>query len=83
MCGMSTGKIHDGEVKIVFGYYGGFLTIETPEGRIEYENANHTDNHDLVIEPMEPGKALNYLSQFSSQELAALIIQLIDNADEA
>lgn len=76
MCGMSTGKLQELDVDVSLGFYGGFLSIDTPDSKITYERR--------IQEPAQsPDEALNYLSQFSSQELAALIIQLIDNADEA
>jgi hypothetical protein len=71
MCGGSEANILGKSVNVYMGYYGGSITIGDNTYSVNKEQGNTT-----------AGEMLEILSSYHPKELAQLVIDLIDNADE-
>lgn len=73
MCGGSQTKFLGHDVSVYMGYHGGSITIGD-----KFYSAVKKDSPNEI----SAGEMIELLSKYSSKELANLIVDLIDNADE-
>lgn len=71
--------LEDTEVSLYMGYYGGHITVCNNYYSIHSKNESLDDQGYSCISKVD---MIIKLSQYSSQELAQLIINLVDNASE-
>lgn len=71
MCAGSEAKIRDKDVDVYMGYYGGEITIDGKKYSQRKDEGN-----------MSKSEMVKYLSEYNKEELALLIVDLIQNSEE-
>ena len=74
MCGYSSAKIRDEKVHLGIGYYGGNLEIGNDSYKVDPGKASTMTK--------ERTKMKEKLESYSKAELAEMILEFVDNADE-
>jgi hypothetical protein len=77
MCGVSTAKINNEEIELFIGYYGGHIR----HNGIDFKKDAWYASRDELELSKEEG--IKNLSKFTKDELIDMIIQFVDNAEEA
>lgn len=80
MCAGSDGKLGELEVDVYMGYYGGRLTV----GDVTYEQETAVPDKERAEYrgPTAREKMVSTLLQFTPGQLADLLCQLVENANE-
>ena len=76
MCAGGNTTIRKEEVSLYMGYYGGSLTI----GNLTYDVENEARNRDQ--KSCTRKEMMDKIKSFTKEEIAQMIIDLVDNSEE-
>ena len=71
MCAGSESKVLNEEVSLYMGYYGGNISVGDKHYNVKEDEGN-----------VDAGEMIKILSSYSSDKLAELIIDLVNNSEE-